>query len=163
MTTIAVELDHQPEDQVFSYHQGDSMLHFNVSLLARIHKQAPKQFRRITMDLDEQVYDLCMVHRGVEENKVSALKPSQLREPGYGVLLEDNSFVMVDGHHRLVRRWRGGVRVMDFFVTNKLMWEHCLVHYPPELEAFLAEGMPPKVSEPPRFASHVTLHGENKR
>jgi hypothetical protein len=157
-----VEIEHLFDDQVFSYHADDKMLHFNVSLLHRMRKQVPGRFRRITMDLDQTTYDLCINHRGIEENKVRALQPASLRDPGYGVILEDDSFVMVDGHHRLVRRFRGGVRVMDFWVTDKPIWQHCLVHYPKELEEFLAEGMPPKVGNPPQFQSHITIHGKGK-
>lgn len=154
-----MDLKHLPTDQVFSYYHTDKMLHFNVSLLSRMHKAiGTKAFRRITMDITEDMYRLCMEHRGIEEPKVEALQGKSLREPGYAVIFDDNDFTIVDGHHRLVRRWRGGVRQMDFWVTPPPVWQQCLVHYSPEFEQFLQQGMPAKVENPESFSSRVKLH-----
>lgn len=158
MKAYSVTIDHRETDQVFSYYHADKMLHFNASLLGRLHKQIPAGFRRITMDLDQAVYDLCMNNRGIEEPKIAALEAKSLRDPGYGVLFESGLFTIVDGHHRLVRRWRGGVRVMDFWVAGPDVWQHCLVHYAPEFEQMLAEGMPPRVADPEPMPSAVILH-----
>jgi len=153
-----IDLDHRDTDQVFSYYHGNGMLHFNATLLGRLHAAMPAEFRRITMDLDEAVYDLCMKHRGIEEPRIAGLPAKILREPGYGVLFSDGAFSIVDGHHRLVRRWRGGVRMMDFWITIEDVWRHCLVDYPPEVKEQLARGMPPRVENPERIPSVVALH-----
>lgn len=158
MTTYALEIEHRETDQVFSYYHGTAMLHFNASLLKRLHEQMPKEFCRITMDIGQAEYDLCMEHRGIEEPKVEALRPKDLREPGYGVLFDDDSFTIVDGHHRLVRRYRGGVRVMDFWIAPQAIWQHCLVEYTAEGEQQLAENMPPRVEDPVSIPSRVKLH-----
>ena len=158
MPFYGLEIEHRETDQIFSYYHGEVMLHFNASLLGRMRDRMEKEFRRITMDLDVGVYDLCMKHRGIEEPKVERIRPIDLRAPGLGVLFEDGSFTIVDGHHRLVRRWRGGVRVMDFWVCPPATWEHCLVHYPPELEKFLAMGMPERVLDPALIPSVVKVH-----
>lgn len=159
MPAYLIDIEHRDHDQVFSYYHGNGMLHFNVSLLGRLHKQMPNEFRRITMDLTQENYDLCIKHRGIEEPKVEALTPSQLREPGLSVILGNGLFTIVDGHHRLVRRWRGGVRVMDFWITHKIVWEHCLVPYTTEEEKMLAVDIPPRVTEPkPLVASAITVH-----
>lgn len=163
MPAYEVDIEHRVTDQVFSLYHGDEMLHFNVTLLARLHKQMPGEFRRITMDLDEPVYSLCMNYRGIEEHKVAALKPRSLRHPGYGVMFEEGTFTIVDGHHRLVRRWRGGVRVMDFWVSHEDVWRHCLVPYSPEEKEMLAENMPPRVNDPGVIASSVSLHPKVKK
>lgn len=158
MPAYEVEIEHREADQVFTYYHGDAMLHFNASLLARLHAAMPKEFRRITMDIGDAEYDLCMKHRGIEEQKVERLPPRQLRQPGYGVLFEDGSFTIVDGHHRLVRRYRGGVRVMDFYVAPPAIWQHCLVQYDPEAEALIAEHLPPKEENPTLLPSVVKVH-----
>jgi hypothetical protein len=163
MPAYHVEIEHRDTDQVFSYHHGDAMLHFNASLLARLHKSMPGEFRRITMDLSEDEYTLCMAHRGIEEARVTALSPTTLRDPGYGVLFDNGLFTIVDGHHRLVRRYRGGVRVMDFWVTHRDVWQHCLVQYSAEGEALLAAGMPPKAEDPVSIASRITLHPKDRK
>lgn len=160
MPIYELEVEHRETDQVFSYYHGggDEMLHFNVSLLARLHKQMPAEFRRITMDIGQAEYDLCMGHRGIEEPKVAKLSPKSLREPGYGCLFDEGSFTIVDGHHRLVRRFRGGVRVMDFWVSPRMIWEHCLVEYNEEGKRKVAEAMPPRVENPEMIPSVVKLH-----
>jgi len=157
-----IEIEHRDTDQVFSYYHGDRMLHFNATLLARLRAQMPDEFRRITMDLDERVYRLCTENRGIEEPKIAALRPRDLREPGYGVLFEDGTFSIIDGHHRLVRRYRGGVRVMDFWVTDRNIWEHCLVEYSAEGEAEIAKSIPAKIEKPEHIVSRVTIKKDDK-
>lgn len=163
MPAYTVNIEHREHDQVFSYYHGDAMLHFNASLLARLHKQMPNEFARVTLDIGPNEYALCMEHRGIEEDKLAKLTPAQLREPGYAVVFEDLAFTIVDGHHRLVRRYRGGVRVMDFFVASKQIWQHCLVAYSAEAEAQLAQGMPARSENPEQLATHVTLHPKERR
>jgi hypothetical protein len=163
MPAYMINIEHQEHDQVFSYYHGDAMLHFNASLLARLHKQMPKEFARITLDIGPAEYDLCMRHRGIEEDKLTRLTATQLREPGYAVVFEDFAFTIVDGHHRLVRRFRGNVRVMDFFVASRQIWQHCLVEYNAEAEAQLAQGMPERTNNPARLATHATLHPKERR
>lgn len=158
MPAYMVEIEHRDTDQVFSYYHDNKMLHFNVSLLARLHEKMPAEFRKITMDLNDANYTLCMEHRGIEEPKIQALQPKQLREPGYAVLFGEGLFTIVDGHHRLVRRWRGGVRVMDFWVTDEQVWRACLVEYTAEGEQILADAMPAKVDNPELIASSVAIH-----
>jgi hypothetical protein len=131
-----------------------------VSLLARLHKQMSGEFRKITMDLDEATYELCVKHRGIEEPKVEALTATQLREPGYGVLFADGLFTIVDGHHRLVRRYRGGCRTMDFWVTYPEAWSPCIIKSTAEEDAEIAQGMPERVLAPGLVASSVMVHDQ---
>lgn len=161
MPAYEVEIEHRENDQVFSYWHGSKLLHFNTSLLARLREQMPKEFRRVTMTIGAPEYDLCMKQRGVEEEKVEKLTPPQLRDPGYAVMFEEGTFSIVDGHHRLVRRYRGGVRVMDFFVTQEAVWTHCLVEYTEEGESKIAEALPPRTDESEQIASHITVHGDD--
>lgn len=158
MIPAAFMEEHRDTDQVFSYYHGDSMLHFNTSLLSRIHKRVPSAFARITMDITEAEYNLCMVHRGIEEEKVARLRGAQLREPGLGALFDNGSFSIIDGHHRLVRRYRGGIRTMDFYCCASSLWTQCLVHYPAEYEAMIAETIPPRVEHKTDLFSHVKVH-----
>ncbi len=158
MPAYAVEIEHRDTDQVFSYYHGNKMLHFNATLLARLHQQMKPEFQRITMDIGDAEYDLCMKHRGIEEDKVTKLSPADLREPGYAVVFEDGFFTIVDGHHRLVRRYRGGVRVMDFWVCMPEVWRNCLVEYTEEGEREIAKALPERVDDPTSIASTVKVH-----
>jgi hypothetical protein len=158
MPAFPVEIEHRVTDQVFSYYHGDKMLHFNATLLARLHKQiGPSQFAKVSMDLTQETYDLCMNHRGIEEEKVNRLRARDLRQPGYGVLFEDDgSFTLIDGHHRLVKRWRIGLRSIGLYVCFEEVWRHCLVSYTAEHEARLMAAMPAKVDDPALMPTHVS-------
>jgi len=132
-----------PFDQVFTYNRTDTgeQLNFNVSLMDRLRKEHPNWFWKQELPLDDTIYDLVMRGRGVEEYKVERLTPEQVDEPGIGVLLNDdvdevapNQFVLVDGNHRLVKRFRAGLRGMDVWITLKPVWEVCLMH-PADTEA----------------------------
>lgn len=158
MPAYEVEIEHREGDQVFSYHHGGGLLHFNASLLARLRGQMPDEFRRITMDLTSTEYDLCMNHRGIEEARVAALTPDMLCDAGYSVILPTGAYTIIDGHHRLVRRYRCGLREMDFWITYPEVWQHCLVHYTAEGEQEIAASIPPKVENPAQVATAVVLH-----
>lgn len=162
MRVYEIDISPQEGDQVFSYYRGETLLHFNVSLLARLREQMPNEFRRITMTLSDAEYNLCIRHRGIEEPKVERLTGKSLREPGYAVLFDDTSFSIVDGHHRLVRRYRGGVRTMDFWVTHEPVWRHVLVSYTPEEEAQFIGDIPARVDEPATIVSPVIVHGDDE-
>lgn len=157
MPAYAVEIEHRATDQVFSYYHDNKMLHFNATLLARLHAAMKPEFKRITMDITEAEYDLCMKHRGIEEDKVQRLSPTNLREPGYAVFFEDGLFTIVDGHHRLVRRYRGGVRVMDFWVCFPEVWQACLIEYTPEGEEQIAKAIPARVEDAALIPSRITV------
>lgn len=159
MSAHEVTIDHRITDQVFSYYHDQSMLHFNVSLLARLRGQLPTNaFARVTLDVGPGEYALVMEHRGIEDTKLTALKPEDLREPGYGVLFEDGSFTMVDGHHRLVARYRNGAHTMGLWVCFPEVWRACLVEYGTETEAILAQHLPAPCDNPDLLVSAITLH-----
>ncbi len=155
---VEIAVEHRYTDQVFSYYYGEDMLHFNASLLARIRAALPPTcFALITMDIDFDQYDLCMKHRGIEQPRLDALTGAMLREPGYGCLFDDNTFTIVDGHHRLVKRYAMGARQMKLWIAERHIWQHCLVPYSKYDEALLSQAMPERVMEPAQILSRFTL------
>jgi hypothetical protein len=110
------------------------------------------------MDIGQAEYDLCMHQRGIEEPKVERLRGKDLREPGYAVFFEEGDFTIVDGHHRVVRRYRGGARKMDFWFAPPQIWQHCLIEYTEEGDKQIAATLPPKAENPEMIASRVEVH-----
>lgn len=163
MRLVEIDVHIEATDQVFSYYYEDTMLHFNTSMLARIHKQLPDEFRLFEMNVTDAEYSLCMQHRGIEEPKVAALKGKNLREPGYGVLFDKwltnkvPTFTIVDGHHRLVRRYRGGIRTMSYWICFPYIWRNCLMPGSAEIDAIIAKALPPKVENEPSIFSQVRM------
>lgn len=164
---VEVMVEHRESDQVFSYFYGDGtplhvndMLHFNVTLLDRLRKVSPEmasQFRRVTMQLGADEYDLTMQHRGIEEPKVKRLTEAQRDEPGYAVILPNGSYTIVDGHHRLVRRYRDGRRSMEFYFCMRNVWNACLVEYTDEGNEKIRAGLPPRVADAPMIATAIKV------
>lgn len=140
----AIEFSLEQGDQVFSYWLDKELVHFNVSLLHRVRKVAPEFFRLIDIPLTEEIYDLCIKHRGIEEPRVERLCGKHLREPGYVALWNTDKqipdYTVVDGHHRIVRRYRGGVRTMSFWASDEFIWRQILMpEYLLDMERVMAD------------------------
>jgi hypothetical protein len=152
-----IELTMEPTDQVFSYYSDSDakLLHLNVGLLARVRKLVPEGFRKMTLELTELEYELCIKHRGVEEPRVAALRGRDLREPGYIILTPPDTYKVVDGHHRMVRRYRGGIRSMEFWAAVPDIWTQCLMTCSPEDEAILAANLPDRVLAPASIPTRI--------
>lgn len=161
--SVAIPISHEEGDQIFSYHRGEDILHFNVTLLARIRAAAPEAFRKIEIELTPDIYNVCMDHRGIEEPKVEALTATQLREPGYAVVFPEGDYTVVDGHHRIVRRYRGGARTMDlYFCPLRDIWQHCLVPYTEEETAHIASFLPERVQGAAMIPTVARLRDEGQ-
>lgn len=160
MRIAEIDIHLEETDQVFSVYHENVLLHFNVTLLARIRKQLPKEFHLMRLTISEAEYGLTMEHRGIEEPKVAALRGKDLREPALGVLWDElsegvPSYTMIDGHHRLVRRFRGGVRFIDMWVCFSNIWRTCLMPSTPEEDAKIAKVLPPQVTDEIMVTSEV--------
>jgi len=128
-----------PSDPVFSYQRAnsDEVLYFNTGLLDRMRLQQPHLFKRITLDVTPDIYDLVLTQRGIEEPHLKTLSAARLTEPGLGAIFEDGTFSLVDGNHRLVQRYRLDMKKFDVWICTKSVWELCLVNLPPEIRAAL--------------------------
>lgn len=134
-----VQRDMLVTDHVFSYERADTneLFYFNTSLLERIRLQHPNWFRRVTLDVIPEIYDLVLVGRGIEETHLKTLSAERLEEPGLGIHFDDGSFVLVDGNHRLVERYRRGNKTIDVWTTVSAVWKLCQVDPCPELKAMM--------------------------
>lgn len=163
----AFEMEYLDTDQVFSYWMGGTQLiHINASLLDRVRKIAPGEFRKFTLPITKDIYEMYMEHRGIEEPRVERLRGKHLREPGMIVLWEGDKmhqnipdYTMVDGHHRYVRRYRGGLTFMDCWACLPRLWKQCVMPSTPEIDAQIAKITPPPVKENTSFIHTVTSRG----
>lgn len=126
-------------DAVFSYERADTkeLFYFNTDLLERIRQQQPGWFRRITLDVIPEIYDLVLLGRGIEEAHLKTLSAERLEEPGLGIHFDDGAFVLVDGNHRLVERYRRGLKSIDVWATVSGVWQLCQVNPCPELKTMM--------------------------
>lgn len=162
---LKIDLSLRETDQVFSYvhHVTGEILNFDTSLLGRIHDQAETLFRRVTIEVTPEIYGMVMKYRGIEEPRVTALTEGQLGEPGLGAIFEDGNSAVLDGHHRLVRRYRAGLREIDILYTPPQIWKLCLL---PATEAEAEEIrkiLPPTPNEDTLLVSRATIHDPKPR
>lgn len=134
-------------DHVFSYeHAGlKNILYFNTDLLERIRLQRPEWFQLTTLDIPPEIYNMILTQFGVEEAHLARIDDERLAKPGLGVHFEDAGFVLVDGSHRLVKRYRLGMRTMDVWTTVRPVWELCLIDPNPEQRTMMDSARGPIV------------------
>lgn len=126
-----------PRDQIFTYRNPDTNTYivFAIGLLQRtlnsaITSQQAMLLRRI--EITQQQYDHTMRNQGIEEPRVSSLTRLQRDVPGIVADFGNGTQAMIDGNHRLVRRFRDGLRDMYVFWLSEHMWRDFLLDVPPE-------------------------------
>jgi hypothetical protein len=156
-----VDREMRVTDHIFSYERADTkeVLYFNTCLLERIRVQHPEWFRRITLDVTPEIYDLVLHGRGIEEDHLARLSAERLEQPGLGIFFDEGSFVLVDGNHRLTQLYRLGKRTMDVWCTPRPVWDLCLVNLCPELKASLDSERPKLPDVKTTIVSGATVHG----
>lgn len=70
------------------------------------------------IDLDQAWVDHIRTNGGVEAWRLPMFTSVELERPGITVLFPDGHIVLVDGNHRLVRRWETGLTTFRFFATH---------------------------------------------
>ena len=135
----------------------------NVSLLQRIHKAAPDSFGLVEIALTEEIYDTCV--KGVAEWKIKLQPDAKLHEPGYLCWFKEEnnapSYMIADGNHRITRRYRSGVRTMNFWACWPPVWEHVIVPLTPEEAARIVELVRRRMEGPAALAVEFTEMRQN--
>lgn len=72
-----------------------------------------------------------ITHRGgIEEPRIARLTPQYRDKPIIGIFWEDGLFMVVDGNHRLLRRWRDGFTDTKAFIFTHPFWRQFLIDLP---------------------------------
>lgn len=76
-------------------------------------------FNMYRMTLSEEWVTKTIEHNGCDEAHISRIDPGDLEYPGIALMLApDGDVVMIDGNHRLVRRWREGMTTFFFAMVT---------------------------------------------
>lgn len=148
-------------DNIFSYDHAKlkQPLYFNTDLLERIRLQKPEYFRLTTLEVSPEIYDLVVNQFGIEESHLPRIDDERLKQPGLGAHFDDMGFVLVDGSHRLVKRYRRGMRTFDVYVTTREVWELCLIDPGPVMKALFDSERPPIPKDAKeQIPINVTVH-----
>ena len=121
----------QHADQVFTFGDtGGVVRHFDISRIRGMFAEVPVEWPLVEMPIGRADEQFMLRHRGVEEGKVRALPLSALDEPGIACWMPDQSLLIIDGTHRLVKRVRRKLTTMFFYVGNEASWTRGLIGSP---------------------------------
>ena len=82
----------------------------------------------IRIDMTESWVTHIGTNGGIDESRVSSLEPHMLGRIAVGIMMPSKSLMIVDGNHRIVRRWRDGLRDVRIAVVE---WRSCMRHVLP--------------------------------
>lgn len=92
----------------FYFESQDKTYRFNVRAIKDAIVSGKLPFMMYRADLTERWHDITVNQAGIEEERIPLVK--NVNRPGIMVLWPDESSVLIDGNHRLVARWRRGLR-----------------------------------------------------
>jgi hypothetical protein len=122
--------DCHPMDQIFNHTDPQGVTrHFNASAMTRAilsRKVAPTLMQ---FELDEHTAKHIEANHGIEEKHLATIDDKMLESPVIMVHFEDGSDLIVDGSHRVVKRWRNGLRTVDAVLFMPGQWEPFLVDF----------------------------------
>lgn len=119
-------LDCHPMDEIFSHEDATGVTrHFNSTALIRwlVSRENPPVAHRL--DLDADLVAHIERNHGVEQGHLKNV--TDLETPILLVVFEDSTNLVVDGNHRIVKRWREGHKTVLACILHPGEWEHCLV------------------------------------
>lgn len=133
----AVALPLPDRGECYTYHDGDlnKTWVFAVCLMNEyVEKHADKCFwihLKRGMKMDPQHISNTRKNKGIEQDRLDRLCEPYISKPLIGCLWTKLGGInIVDGHHRLVKRWDMGLRTFDIYVFHKKMWEQFLLDIP---------------------------------
>lgn len=119
--------DCRPLDEIFSHEDLDGVTrHFNTSAMVRgvMHSKVTPLYRSI--DLSESLVAYIEKNHGVEQSHLSNVEHT-IDNPVVLVEFEDGTSLVVDGNHRIVKRWRKGLKSATAMVFKPDQWAEFLV------------------------------------
>lgn len=123
--------DGHPLDQIFTHVDPEGVTrHFNASALLRaiMRKQIQPLPQFIELGLDEGLVDYIEKNQGVEQDHVERISEASTNNPILMVeFKDDGTHVIIDGSHRVVKRWRMGKHSIPCILVKEPGWVPFLV------------------------------------
>ena len=118
-------------DQIFTSDKGGS---YNSSLFMRLAESFPEHFDAGKGKLTDELFKYIVANIEIDPVHMASLTPEQLVQPVAVITINDPSpFVVIDGHHRIVRLYMEGYREFFMLVGDRLTTHRCYVAKPRNL------------------------------
>jgi hypothetical protein len=120
--------DGHPTDEIFSHTDLQGVTrHWNTSAMVRAVFQRRVKPSLVNCPLTEDLIQHIEQNHGVEEPNIAQLPDKVLEIPVVLVHFDDGSDLLVDGNHRVVKRWRKGLRDVNAMLFQPKDWEPFLL------------------------------------
>ncbi len=113
--------DLKPEAQVFSYRANDGSLdiHVDIEKMYRIIRSNPEKFTLITIGLIETQVNHVRKFNGITISQLAMVSAERMNEPGIMLHRRNGMDVVLDGNHRLVKRFMNGLDYIDMWKVSE--------------------------------------------
>lgn len=114
--------DHKPGDEIFQHDEGA----WNITAIYEGIATEPETFATIDMPIDQTFIHYCKLNIGVNIKRARDLTLEQREDPGLIIVRERGesmNLLLLDGHHRAVRRWRDGLKFMSVHIISEQIGE----------------------------------------
>jgi hypothetical protein len=126
-----------PTDEVFTVKDAlnGETLHFAIGLLQRTIDEVVKEisWKPVSVAMTQEFYEHAMSNRGIEQVKLDRLDDPKLRDNPVLMAMEGTNWQschLIDGHHRYVRRWQRGFRVIKAYMIPEHVWREFTLALP---------------------------------
>lgn len=114
--------------EVFRHVDLDGLVrHFSIPTLTRMIRTKPEDWSLSSLPLTKVDVDHVLKNNGVEKERIKAYPLSKLDIPGIACIFPEGSILIVDGSHRLVKRFRRGLKTMEFYMAPENVWKAALI------------------------------------
>jgi hypothetical protein len=119
--------------EVFTYIDEDGKdYHFAMPLLKRYADAFADGTRNgtlptIELPIDQELVNGSRAKRGVEQEILDGMSDDRMNDPIYSVIWHGTELLVVDGHHRLVKRWDKGLKTVNTVIFPEEIWRKCLI------------------------------------
>lgn len=129
-----------PLDEVFTHIDDNdgTVRHFNPSAMYRAVPDLllPGRIQLITASIDPEFVAFILARRGVEDGKLARMKEPYLSLPLIGAMMDDDTVLTVDGHHRMVVLSRLQRPTYNVYLFPRTEWEKFLIT---DMPSFMSE------------------------
>lgn len=85
------------------------------------------EVKRINVKIDQAHIDVIIARRGIETPRLNRLKDEWRDKPILAALMHDGTFLVIDGNHRILKRWQAGIKNVNAYVFTCPFWESFII------------------------------------